>query len=423
MLFLVLEIVASFIESYMVFWVYSKIFDKNFKKKKSIIVASVLTLTVFLLNQAELFSIYTSLIGILIIALGIYIVYKDNYIDSLAITGLYMILVYIADFFAITLLGYTLGKPDFATDVMKGVSIERSVMLILAKMFTFLVSFNMANVLRKIYWKRKELYFVILLATIILYYFIQQTFNRANISTLLMWIYLLIIISSSIYAIMRHKTIMVEKEKQMLENEVQYMSEQNYKMYAQNFANNRFFYHDLKNHLIVLREYLGSKQYQKAEEYINNLRLPISSEKEEKITGNKSLDILLNNKKMLAQQEEIKVLIVSEEIKLKLSECEMIALFGNLLDNAIEACKKLERDNRKIQLIIRRVNDMTFIKISNTYREVKVDNNQFLSDKKEMGEHGIGLSSIYTIVEKYEGIVRIDYRDGFFEVLISFFSK
>lgn len=101
----------------------------------------------------------------------------------------------------------------------------------------------------------------------------------------------------------------------------------------------------------------------------------------------------------------------------------MITLLGNALDNAIEACRKNEKNNRWIRVSIRKIRDMTFIKVINACQvEPNMEERHFVTSKSDKAHHGFGTLSMQLIVDKYEGTMSANYENGIFSLLISFFE-
>lgn len=140
-------------------------------------------------------------------------------------------------------------------------------------------------------------------------------------------------------------------------------------------------------------------------------------------TGIEMMDLILSYKINSARSQGIHVNILAEQIALKLTELEIVAVMSNILDNAIEACQKVEENQKWIQIVIRQVGDISFIKVTNNYyEEPYVENNVFVSQKEEREVHGIGLISVKSIIEKYGGAINIDCENGKFAIIISFFD-
>lgn len=120
------------------------------------------------------------------------------------------------------------------------------------------------------------------------------------------------------------------------------------------------------------------------------------------------LDAILSLKREQAEKYNINMQISCDMVRTcKLDEVEICSLFGNLLDNAIEACEKVERAEKEIILEIMERGDTLFIRCRNSFERSKVDKSGFwVSLKAEKDKHGIGLKMIEKICRKYNGYVK-----------------
>ena len=141
-------------------------------------------------------------------------------------------------------------------------------------------------------------------------------------------------------------------------------------------------------------------------------------------TNNDALDLILTEKSLLCQKKNISLKCVADCSKLNfIAEADLYSLFGNMIDNAIEAVTKLEDVNkRSISLIVRNALSCTSIFISNYYEgKINLDYNGIpKTTKVNNGYHGYGLKSIKLIVEKYHGDFKIDIKDNIFIIQILF---
>lgn len=78
-------------------------------------------------------------------------------------------------------------------------------------------------------------------------------------------------------------------------------------------------------------------------------------------------------------------------------------IFGNIIDNAIEACEKVDNADKKIVLLVDEIGEFILIKISNPYKHILKRGNNFLSLKKGCEPHGLGLLCLEDALEKYNG--------------------
>mgnify|MGYP000337916702 FL=1 len=141
-------------------------------------------------------------------------------------------------------------------------------------------------------------------------------------------------------------------------------------------------------------------------------------------TNNDALDLILTEKSLLCQKKNINLKCFADCSKLNfIAEADLYSLFGNMIDNAIEAVTKIEDVNkRSISLIVRNALSCTSIFISNYYEgKIILDNNGMpKTTKANNGYHGYGLKSIKLIVDKYDGDFKIDIKDSIFMIQILF---
>lgn len=175
--------------------------------------------------------------------------------------------------------------------------------------------------------------------------------------------------------------------------------------------------HDLKHQIRTLQN--GAISPEVLRDLENRIQIYDSNVK----TGNDALDIILTEKSLLCNKNSITISIMADADKLGfMAKDDIYALFGNILDNAIEALLKVEADRRMITLNIKMVGDMLVIRESNCYDgEIKFLNGLPQSTKQDAKYHGYGLKSIQYIVDRYDGDLTVKADGGEFSVNILFF--
>ncbi len=122
----------------------------------------------------------------------------------------------------------------------------------------------------------------------------------------------------------------------------------------------RSIYHDLKNHLLVLQAQAGNGQAVEAS--IAGLQSQIQAYENYYHTGNAVLDILIRDKAKIAQQEQIDFsVVISFEDGGILEPLDISTIFGNAIDNAIEASRKIPQEQRLITVRANRIRAMLVI--------------------------------------------------------------
>ena len=137
-------------------------------------------------------------------------------------------------------------------------------------------------------------------------------------------------------------------------------------------------------------------------------------------TGNEALDIILTEKSLLCNSEHITLSCIADGKLLSfMSDGDIYAMFGNLVDNAIEAVMKLKEEDRSIGLKVRRERDMVYVNIYNRYAgEIRFDGGMPMTGKADKSAHGYGLRSVAMLAEKYGGEMIIKTDGGVFSASI-----
>lgn len=416
-----LEYAASFTETFLGLWFPAKALkNERIEWEKSIVSTMVLTIIVGIFNQYTIFSVLVSIVGIILISAGTCCIYRIKYIEVLPMVGFYMMMTYGCDSLCLSFMGVVLHMPEFAAYVTSDLSWHRSIFLIVTKIFTFLTISLLAKTYFKYGFKRYNAVLFYIGELIVLYYMIRRTLSYTDFDVILLWLALFLLNILGIYSAVQRSIAADEKRGSQIEKARNRMLAEDYKLLSNSYNYNRTFYHDLKNQYLVIKSYLKQKEYGKAEEYMESIQY-FKHEELAAYTGNEILDLILSHKINAARRQGINVSVTAEQILLPLTDQEIVALIANILDNAIEACQKVE-ESKWIEIIIRQIKDVSFIKISNTYlEEPQIKDNAFVSKKKEQNLHGIGLNSIKSTIKKYSGEIDINYGDGVFKLIISFF--
>lgn len=138
-------------------------------------------------------------------------------------------------------------------------------------------------------------------------------------------------------------------------------------------------------------------------------------------TGNPALDTILTEKSLLCRNDQITLAVIADGKALAFLETsEIYSLFGNALDNAIEAVRPLEdRERRVISLNVFRRNDFVVIAMENYFEgERTLADGLPQTTKADKASHGFGTRSIRRIAEKHGGTVTISAKDGVFKLSV-----
>lgn len=183
----------------------------------------------------------------------------------------------------------------------------------------------------------------------------------------------------------------------------------------------RAFRHDINNQLTALSGYLDAGDLAGSRQYLAGISDHFKSASLAINTGNNALDAILSAKRALAENHGIRFtskLRVQEN--LPIAPEDLCIIFGNALDNAIEACDRLPADaERTIALhLLQDAHTLTCI-ITNTAPSRR--SASFVTSKTDKAQHGFGLNNIREALDKYGVTPEITWEDGRFTLAFVFF--
>lgn len=181
----------------------------------------------------------------------------------------------------------------------------------------------------------------------------------------------------------------------------------------------RKFRHDMKSHLFCMEGLLEQEKYDELKDYLSQfrdsefLRLPLQS-----YCADDRLNTLLNQKKQQALElsipMDIQVRISNQYAVQKMDLCTILS---NLCDNAVEASKKTEQPH--IYVEIKEIKGYLSITVQNhTEKDVLAENPELITTKDDQQFHGLGLSIIRNIADKYHGSVDITSEENTFTCFV-----
>ena len=171
----------------------------------------------------------------------------------------------------------------------------------------------------------------------------------------------------------------------------------------------RGYKHDFHHHLQTLKGQLQTGEIDRALAYIEQLDNQLMNVDMLLKTGNVSLDAILSAKIAQARAEKIAVAVkASVPDTLTLSDLELSIIIGNLLDNAIEACREAAGER-----FISMKRNMLYFSMLNTAGAKRKKTGSLFATRKN-GVHGFGLRRAEAILEEHGGWVKYNSEDGAF---------
>lgn len=200
-------------------------------------------------------------------------------------------------------------------------------------------------------------------------------------------------------------------EKNYYENQVKALEQQANIQYEYYLSQTRKYektvqiLHDVKKHIKAIEDLYTTERGQEAKNYANQIREMLKPLIPVEYTGNPILNILLTDKETVMRDKNILFEIKIDHISLDfIAPIDITTIFGNLLDNAIEASERVET-SRYIFMKISSYHQMIVVKIENSCKQVKWKNGFPVSEKGK--GRGIGILNVKSSIEKYDGSLNL----------------
>lgn len=199
--------------------------------------------------------------------------------------------------------------------------------------------------------------------------------------------------------------------------------EQNYYNRIEEIASKqRIYQHDVRQYMSALASLIAKDNSQEAQKLFEQMQIQVNDLEQVTYSRSGILNALLSEKENQAKRQGV-ILQLEVEPTVPLSflkETDMIAMFGNLIDNAIRAAAQCKEEKEvTVRLFEPEGNFVLFI-VENPYvGNLKKVGTRFISTKENKEAHGIGLVSVQGLAEKYGGILDLREEKGYFIATLS----
>lgn len=172
--------------------------------------------------------------------------------------------------------------------------------------------------------------------------------------------------------------------------------------------------HDYHNHMQVMKAKLSLGDLDGMGVYLDQLERELDRVDTLVKSGNLMTDAILNSKLTLARRNNIQVNCKAKlPERLPMEDVDLCVILGNLLDNAIEACQKLEEDSRTLRLYMAVNKGQFYLSLQNSApQELDFDARHYITSKR--GNHGLGMKRVKAAVDKYQGYLNLANEPGIF---------
>lgn len=172
--------------------------------------------------------------------------------------------------------------------------------------------------------------------------------------------------------------------------------------------------HDMRHHFAVLNALAEQKDWVELEEYLSSVAQSIP-DTELKLCENSAVNAVVGHYYSRCKSNDIPLkLKLDIPEKLPVTETDICLVIANLLENALEASLKTDKEKRQISVYARLHSDnIIIISVENAFNGDISEKDGIFSSSKRSG-HGIGTQSVRRIAEKNGGYCRFTYENGIF---------
>ena len=228
-----------------------------------------------------------------------------------------------------------------------------------------------------------------------------------------------------IYFWQKYRVLLAERQKHFVE-EQQVKAMKKRLEEAENFYGSiRKVRHEMKNHMANIKGLAGAGEYGEIEDYVRRMDETMQKLEYKYVTGNAVTDVIINDKCRRAEKAGIRF---DADFRYggEIPVFDMGIILNNLLDNAIEACEKLETGKGFVRLSLKRKKQFLILYVENSFDgAVPVSKGSPLPPTTKQSilpgiitEHGIGLENVRDIAERYFGGVNIKVKGDVFHVTV-----
>lgn len=398
-----------------------KIFDIYSKRKQNTsIVYSLIFIPIIMVQIFDFYGLDSNIkMAIILLIDFIYCMYcyENKVLKTILLSGLYWMISMGMDLLAFSVVN-VLNSNSNAT-IMMNFNFYRLELIGFSKFMLVMsvVALKKLNIKSELSIKQYLSVFVPITANIIfiivMWSFVYKYIpNNTHINYIVLVLSGLLIFSNIsiitiINSIVRDKQLKIEKQKIKEKIDIQYNYYLSLKKEQEKIDK---FRHDMKNHLICIKNLAKTEE---SEKYIEKINFEINQNTVDFNTGSPILDIIFYEKSLICIDKKIEY-----QFDVDYSKCEFIdvidtcSIFSNLLDNAIEACDKITQGKRFISIKGNKINNFFVIKCENSkINDILYEGKNIATDKENKDLHGIGLKSIRDSFEKYDGVINIEISD------------
>lgn len=184
-----------------------------------------------------------------------------------------------------------------------------------------------------------------------------------------------------------------------------------YKALEEQYDHQRVLIHDIRKHLAAIRDLADQEDSPAIGRYVRELEASPALQNKVRICGNHILDVVLCRYREVCQNKGVAFSADVREGSVDfLEQIDITALFGNLLENAVEAAQGAQDPFLELLVGVRPGSSLLITLVNRCAQAPESDGaGGFLTWKPRKERHGLGIKSVRSTVKKYGGTLRQYY--------------
>ena len=425
-LFLVGEMAADFIEALLCYYFIGLFVPEKIKGRFRFLALSLILLcSLKAADHFQVFSLIRTLWFVFYICVTSVLVFQVDTFYAVSLVSFYILCVYIADFFCISVMGVLGKNQQFAQMVISQLSLWRCAYLAANKALLLFFYLLVRKALKKkLRYSAPMIFTVSLLGLCGVGFLSWLTFQETDVHALFSWSMCIVLMFLFYFTLLFYSKYREEQETAFQLNLKEQMVKREYELVLGQQKAQEELSHDWKNHLLVLTSMVEAEKFDEAKAYMKRLGEPLDRLSGQIWTGNATFDLLLNHARNRSRQLGVPFEVRADAVDFsRMEDQDICCLFANLLDNALEAVERMEGENKFIRVKLRKAGGMVFFELENSMGEApEVIDGILQTTKKEKKLHGLGLKSAKEAAQKYDGILECSMEGNTFHVCVSFLS-
>ncbi len=359
-----------------------------------------LCLTISMITQTYYSFPYSisNVIDYIIIFLYATSISKGLSLKNILISTLPLIVLNIAN--SLSLLAYNFALQGY---------ISFKTLIIISKILFLFLTIVLSKILIASSQYNKKVSYLFYIVIIIINQLFSLVFEMIFFKASHLIIIVIYLIALSIFTMVLVKAFTLESKQTYetkLQNQILLQQKQSYEMIKETLEESKRIKHDLKHVCHHVLYELNQENIQSAVSLLQNELNNIQDITHTVLSGNETIDFLLNQYK--EQTKDVTMIILNIDQDIPLSPSDQFIIFGNLIQNAIENC---EGKRKTIKISLKKTDDYMFICFENSAVKRDCLEGTFKTTKLDSKNHGYGLQNTIKLLDHYKGTLILKSYD------------